>query len=62
MDRNRLKRRLRELVRLQLLPLGMPGDLVVWAQRQAYGATFAELRFDLESIIQRLPRAAQGER
>lgn len=60
-DRNRLKRRLRELVRLQLLPLGLPGDVVVWAQRQAYAATFAELRLALDSIIQRLPRTARGE-
>lgn len=60
-DRNRLKRRLRELVRLQLLPLGVAGDMVVWAQRQAYEATFADLRLALESIIQRLPQAARGE-
>ncbi|MEO7964593.1 MAG: ribonuclease P protein component, partial [Gemmatimonadaceae bacterium] len=60
-DRNRLKRRLRELVRVYVLPLGIPADLVIWAQRQAYAVTFAELRQALASIIERLPRPAQSE-
>lgn len=53
-DRNRLKRRLRELVRLHVLPLDFPLDLVIWAQRAAYEASFEQLRTEVESLVPRI--------
>lgn len=54
-DRNRLKRRLRELVRLELLPaLRSPTsratDILIRARRDAYTAPLAALRSDIETI------------
>jgi ribonuclease P protein component len=52
-DRNRLKRRLRELVRLELLPAlrgGAPVDVAIRARREAYGASLDALRADVLSI------------
>jgi ribonuclease P protein component len=45
--RNRLKRRLREIVRRQLLPALPPIDLVVRARPEAYGATYDVLEMEL---------------
>jgi ribonuclease P protein component len=49
--RNRLKRRLREIGRRELLPraeaAGSPVDFLIRARREAYGASFAELRDEL---------------
>ena len=42
-DRNRLKRRLRELIRIRLLPVAPSVDVVIRARVEAYGATFDEL-------------------
>lgn len=42
--RNRLKRRLREIVRLCWLPVAPPSDLVIRARPEAYESEFAELR------------------
>jgi ribonuclease P protein component len=42
-DRNRLKRRLRELVRTRLLPALPPVDLVLKANASAYDAGFERL-------------------
>ncbi|MCC6769685.1 MAG: ribonuclease P protein component [Gemmatimonadaceae bacterium] len=53
-ERNTLKRRLRELVRLLVLPLGVPMDLVIWAQRAAYEMPFDGLRQEIESLLPRL--------
>jgi ribonuclease P protein component len=56
-DRNRLKRRLREILRVEILPrLGSPApphDLLVRARREAYDATFAELRGELTEWLER---------
>src|SRR6185295_18449086 len=52
-DRNRLKRRLRELVRLHLLPAlraRVSVDVAIHARREAYGARPEALRNDLASI------------
>jgi ribonuclease P protein component len=50
-DRNRLKRRLREILRVEILPcLTSPDsgtDVLVRARRNAYDAAFAELRAEL---------------
>ena len=43
-ERNRLKRRLREIVRLCWLPVAPPSDLVIRARPDAYERDFAQLR------------------
>lgn len=48
--RNRLKRRLRELVRLRLLPTLPPVVLVLRARAEAYGATFEQLARQVERV------------
>lgn len=45
--RNRLKRRLREIVRRRLLPTMPPIDLVVRARPEAYGARYDALEAEL---------------
>lgn len=52
--RNRLKRRLREIVRTELLPHLTAGDLVVRARREAYDASFGELHEQLVRSRERL--------
>ncbi len=55
--RNRLRRRLREVWRREVAT-GLPAwDMVVKARREAYGATFAELRGEL---LAWRPSAGQG--
>lgn len=45
--RNQLKRRLRELVRVVLLPVGPPVDIVLRARTEAYAASFDALAKDI---------------
>ena len=62
-DRNRLKRRLRELVRLTLLPqLGTltPVDVAIRARREAYLASMESLQSDVETIRERVTTAASN--
>ncbi len=47
--RNRLRRRLRELWRLELQPHQPAWDLVIRARREAYDATYPALRDDLRA-------------
>jgi ribonuclease P protein component len=49
-ERNRLKRRLRELLRTRLLPALPPLDLVVRALPTAYRADFAALATQLDAV------------
>lgn len=53
-DRNRLKRRLRELVRVELLPAlreqATSSDVAFRARREAYGASFEALRNDVLTV------------
>jgi ribonuclease P protein component len=49
-DRNRTKRRLRELVRLRLLPVIGQVDLLVRAKPEAYRSTFDELSAQVDTI------------
>jgi ribonuclease P protein component len=63
--RNRVKRRLREVLRREVLPrleaAGLFLDVLVRARREAYGASFAELRQELEQWTdRRLSRAASS--
>ncbi|HET9867502.1 MAG TPA: ribonuclease P protein component [Nitrospira sp.] len=53
-ERNRLKRRLREIIRLEVLPfMSIPADIVVRAAPRAYGASFETLRTELLGGISR---------
>jgi ribonuclease P protein component len=52
--RNQLKRRLRELVRLYMLPALPPMDLLVRARRDTYAATYAMLHDEVSAVIARL--------
>ena len=45
--RNRLRRRLREIWRREILPQQSATDLIIRARREAYGIPFAELRRQL---------------
>lgn len=62
--RNRVKRRLRELARLELLGVleaqtaqgGVPLDVVVRALPGAYDRDYAALRTEVQQVIRRLPR------
>jgi ribonuclease P protein component len=63
-DRNKLKRRLRELVRTTLLPAisaAPAADVVIRARREAYSATFAALGVDVRTVAERLVTAAEPE-
>ena len=49
-DRNKLKRRLREIVRLELLPHLPALDLVIRARPTAYRVPFASLATELVDV------------
>ena len=60
-DRNRVKRRLRELLRIEVLPMlrhRAPLDVVVRAAPEAYQADFATLRADVTRLAERLGAVA----
>lgn len=54
--RNRLRRRVREILRRDLLGSLPPVDLVIRAKRVAYVARFAVLRAELAEASTHLPR------
>ena len=54
--RNRLKRRLRELARLQLLPTMLPLDVVIRIRPEAYDVGFDGLQADVERALAQLAR------
>lgn len=54
--RNRLRRRLSEIWRRQVRPAQGATDLIIRARREAYGASFPELR----AAMLKLARAAFG--
>ena len=49
-DRNRLRRRLRELIRIQLLPAVARGEALIRAKSEAYEVSFEGLRAEIDSI------------
>lgn len=57
-DRNRLKRRLREIVRRELLPRlkdeGLRLDLLVRGRKEAYQASYRRLRAELLEVTEEL--------
>ena len=52
--RNRVRRRLREILRRELLGKLPSVDLVVRAKRSAYAASFADLRAELTACVSRV--------
>jgi ribonuclease P protein component len=52
--RNRLKRRLRELARLRMLPTGLMADVIIRARPEAYGASFEALTADIQRALTQL--------
>ena len=61
--RNRLKRRLRELSRVRLLPMDLLVDVLLRIRPEAYDATFDELTLDIDRAADHLTRwsTAPGE-
>jgi len=53
--RNRLRRRLREILRRDVLHTLPAVDLVIRARRSAYTASFAALRAELTGAVETLP-------
>jgi RNase P protein component len=62
-DRNRLKRRLRELVRIELLPVlkqHRSTDIAIRARRESYAAALAALRDDIVAVAARFVSADEA--
>ena len=59
-DRNRLKRRLRELVRHLILPARFDVDIVLRARPEAYRADFDGLQKDVDRARVSLTKSAQN--
>jgi ribonuclease P protein component len=57
-ERNRVKRRLREILRLEMLRLLRGVDLIVRAMPSAYVATYADLREQCRRACERIGSAA----
>jgi ribonuclease P protein component len=51
-DRNRTKRRLRELARTRMLPILGRIDVLLRAKPEAYGASFDQLSVEVDTIAQ----------
>lgn len=60
-ERNRLKRRLRELVRQRLLPALTRLDVIIRCSPAAYKQSFEELHASIETIRDALMEAAGSE-
>jgi ribonuclease P protein component len=56
-ERNRLRRRLRELVRTRFIPVVRPVDCVMRALESAYAASFTDLQAEVEQIAVKLRSA-----
>ena len=59
-ERNRIRRRLREAVRLNMGAPGSAVDIVIHPKKSALTAEFAELREEVEHAFQRIRSAAIG--
>ena len=55
-NRNRLKRRLREIVRQDVLPAEHGFDIIIRTAPAAYAVPFADLRVEVNGVIGRLMR------
>ncbi len=58
-ERNRLRRRLREIARTRVIPAVGGIDMVVRSLPSAYDATFDQLVVEGEQIVQKLSRASR---
>jgi ribonuclease P protein component len=58
--RNLLKRRLRELARLRILPSGLAYDVVVRVKPEAYDIDFAQLAADVDRAVAQLARWSEN--
>ena len=56
-----MKRRLRELVRLELLPTGLIVDVVLRIRPEAYEANYESLALDIAQTVAQLRRWHQGQ-
>jgi ribonuclease P protein component len=54
--RNQLKRRLRELSRIRLIPSDVAADVVIRIRPDAYRADFADLGLDIDRALLQLVR------
>jgi ribonuclease P protein component len=54
--RNQLKRRLRELARLHMLPTGIPASVILRVRPDAYDASFDQLLADVDRATRELQR------
>ena len=61
-DRNRIKRKIREAIRLDFLPVLGRVDFVIRTRNEIYGASDEDLRADLREAIGQLIKAAEGTR
>lgn len=56
-ERNKLRRRLREIIRTRMLPVMAVRDVLIRALPQAYTASFDELTRDVDVAIARIARS-----
>lgn len=61
-QRNRMKRRLREAVRLQGVPAGMDADIVINPKRTLLTAEFADLRNEIAKAFVVIEKALQQKK
>ncbi len=55
-QRNRLKRRTRELWRTQYRNFNVQGDVIIIAKKQAFEAPFSELEKDFINLLHKISR------
>jgi len=61
-ERNRIRRRLREAVRLNLGTVGKAVDVVIHPKKSAQAADFAELREEIAQAFEKIKSSAAGPR
>jgi ribonuclease P protein component len=60
-DRNRIKRRMREAVRRQILVLSVPVDLVLHPRRSVIDLEFASLEHEVASVFRAVRKAYEKQ-